>query len=306
MELVRTYKETYEFTSNYLPSDFIDGVNIAITMESSTGDGVKYRGIILDEQLAKKHSKVQLEGIDNNVMCIIKKTTFDGYEEIPPAKETYEFTSNYLPSDFIDGVNVTITMESITGHGVKYRGIILDEQLAKKHSKVQLEGIDNNVMCIIKKTTFDGYEEIPPAKIRYKFKYIPHKVAFKPKYLKEVHVPSDWLKDLPDGKYLIKGNRKYHAKLYIVLGGVWFLADASEKEIDYFYLSIDFMQLPNHSEKEWGILANNYKCLSKTYKRYVDAYRLNISIKRHVYATKLHRRRIKSVHRYFRKKMGKA
>jgi len=76
---------------------------------------------------------------------------------------------------------------------------------------------------------------------------------------------------LPDGEYLIRGNEKYHSKIYYVKEGRWYFSH--ENKENYYALNDGvFNNFPKLSEKEWQKLEATEKYLSKRWKRALHAY----------------------------------
>ncbi len=110
-----------------------------------------------------------------------------------------------------------------------------------------------------------------------KFKYISFEITHSIEDLKEDFklcenpLPHN---NLPDGEYMIRGNKKSHRTKYWVVNNNWFLVNSSTKDNGHFYCDANVYQLfPNKSQKEWENLKKiPFKCLSKYWQRALIGY----------------------------------
>lgn len=74
---------------------------------------------------------------------------------------------------------------------------------------------------------------------------------------------------ISDGEYLIRGNKKDHAKYYFVKSNIWYLHSIKEKDNGHYMCeAATFRLFPNLSEKEWNLMNKiPYKRLTKYWQR---------------------------------------
>ena len=114
---------------------------------------------------------------------------------------------------------------------------------------------------------------------RFRFKYVERDRMTNSEHedlledFKVVDNPSPY-NNLPDGEYLIRGNKKSYSKEYWVKGNIWYLVN--EQTYDngrYICDAAKYELFPSLSEKQWQILYSvPYKCLSKTWQRYLEGH----------------------------------
>ena len=80
--------------------------------------------------------------------------------------------------------------------------------------------------------------------------------------------------NLPDGEYMLRGNKKDHAKYYLVKEGRFFLQEDKIKDSGHYMCeAAEFRLFPDMSTKEWETLkAVPRKYLTKDIKRAVYGY----------------------------------
>jgi hypothetical protein len=76
--------------------------------------------------------------------------------------------------------------------------------------------------------------------------------------------------NLPDGEYLIRGDKKNHSKEYWVKDNIWYLVSVTTIDNGHYYCNAGTYQLfPNLPEKEWDLLNKVVTKLSPYWKRAV-------------------------------------
>jgi hypothetical protein len=85
---------------------------------------------------------------------------------------------------------------------------------------------------------------------------------------KNVENPTPY-KNLPDGEYLIRGDKKDYSKKYWVKDNIWYLIEDKIKDNGHYLCNAAIYTLfPQLSEKEWEIMNKiPYKRLSKYWQR---------------------------------------
>lgn len=80
--------------------------------------------------------------------------------------------------------------------------------------------------------------------------------------------------NLPNGEYVIRGDKKSHRKKYFNANGVWFLVEDVKKDNGHFMCdAATYLLFPQLSEKEWTLLNNvPYKTLNKVWQRNLCGY----------------------------------
>lgn len=83
-------------------------------------------------------------------------------------------------------------------------------------------------------------------------------------------------KNLPNGYYLIRGNKKEHRKKYLKQGNNWYLLDDVTKDNGQYYCDSNTYNLfPSLPEKEWLKIKNvGFKRLNKVWQRHLYGYLL--------------------------------
>ncbi|MCK9416573.1 hypothetical protein M0Q97_07960 [Candidatus Dojkabacteria bacterium] len=78
------------------------------------------------------------------------------------------------------------------------------------------------------------------------------------------------LSNVPDGEYLIRGDKKDHANEYYVINNMWILISTTTKDNGHYYCRAGTYQLfPNLPEKDWKQLNKVWTKLSPYWKRAV-------------------------------------
>jgi hypothetical protein len=86
---------------------------------------------------------------------------------------------------------------------------------------------------------------------------------------KVVENPTKW-NNLPNGEYLIRGDKKEHSVEYWVKDNIWYLVSTTTKDNGHYYCNAAKYQLfPNLPEKEWETLNKVWSKLSPYWKRAV-------------------------------------
>lgn len=82
--------------------------------------------------------------------------------------------------------------------------------------------------------------------------------------------------NLPQGRYVLRGKSKAHRKAYYYTGSVWYLTEDVTQDNGHYLCDAAIYELfPPLSEKEWDALRSvPYKCLSKTWRRYLSGHDL--------------------------------
>ena len=106
--------------------------------------------------------------------------------------------------------------------------------------------------------------------MKNKIKYFPFKsnrmVNLTKCRLQIVDNPTPY-NNLPNGKYLIRGNSKGKNVEYWVVDNLWHIFDT---DIDSCVVSYNIV--PNLSKKEWKDLGKHYDKLSRRWKEFIQAY----------------------------------
>jgi hypothetical protein len=119
---------------------------------------------------------------------------------------------------------------------------------------------------------------------KYKFKFISREfwndVVEEECYTK-VDPPLPY-KNLPDGDYMIRGDKKSHRKVYWKINDTWYLIDDVIKDNGHYMCdSFEYNLFPSLSEKEWNkIEAVGYKRLNPIWQRHLMGYRLWCDIRK--------------------------
>ena len=117
-----------------------------------------------------------------------------------------------------------------------------------------------------------------------KFKFINFQYPFTKEELledfQEVECPLPY-KNLPDGEYLIRGDKAQHRKKYWKSENSWFFVDESTRDNGHFMSEATTYKLyPQLSEKEWAALsAVPFKCLSRYWQRALCGYRFDMELR---------------------------
>lgn len=93
--------------------------------------------------------------------------------------------------------------------------------------------------------------------------------------------PTKW-NNLPDGEYLIRGDKKDHSIEYYVKDNIWYLVDNKTKDNGHYMCAASTYQLyPNLSEKEWAILSHPlvWNKLNKYWQRAVYGYKFSMELR---------------------------
>lgn len=94
--------------------------------------------------------------------------------------------------------------------------------------------------------------------------------------------PIDYNKLLPDGEYLIRGDKKSHAKKYYHCFNKWYLVEDKIRDNGHYMCDCtEYLLFPQKSEKEWSKLTSvPYKCLSPTWQRYLSGYQFYMQLRK--------------------------
>ena len=89
-------------------------------------------------------------------------------------------------------------------------------------------------------------------------------------------------KNLPDGEYLIRGDKKSHSKKYYVKNNKWYLVENKTKDNGHYFTNAAIYQLfPQKPESFWKVLnAIPYKCLSKYWQRARFGYNFYMELRK--------------------------
>jgi len=87
--------------------------------------------------------------------------------------------------------------------------------------------------------------------------------------------------NLPEGEYLIRGNKKSHAKKYWHCFDVWYLIENRTVDNGHFICDCtEYKLYPQMSEKQWDVLSHvPYKCLSPVWRRYLSGYQFGMELR---------------------------
>ena len=92
-----------------------------------------------------------------------------------------------------------------------------------------------------------------------------------------VNNPTIYSSNLPNGEYLIRGDKKNHSKEYYHYNGKWWLIRETTEDKDkrnYYFDAFRFNLYPNLSEKEWELLNKCKNKLSPYWKRAIEGRNL--------------------------------
>ena len=106
--------------------------------------------------------------------------------------------------------------------------------------------------------------------IKYlKRNYIANDLDINPKESGEVPNPTHY-KNLPDGEYLLRGDKKDHFKEYVVINNIWYLTkNITTNNGDVLYRIVTYELFPNLPEKEWNILNKVVKKLTPYWQKII-------------------------------------
>jgi len=92
-------------------------------------------------------------------------------------------------------------------------------------------------------------------------------------YYKEVDNPIG-IQNLPNGEYMIRGNKKGHRKEYYHINNTWFLVSDVTKDNGHNICDATrYMLFPSLPEKQWNAISKaGWRRLNKTWQRYLFAY----------------------------------
>jgi hypothetical protein len=115
--------------------------------------------------------------------------------------------------------------------------------------------------------------------MKNKIKFLNHKNYITYERLKKdykiVESPLPQYHDLPIGEYLIRGDKKNHAKKYYYISKTWFLIDNIIKDNGHYLCrSTEYELFPNLSKKEWDKLNDPLIAskLTKNWQRNIFGY----------------------------------
>jgi hypothetical protein len=117
-----------------------------------------------------------------------------------------------------------------------------------------------------------------------KFKFLNFQYHFTQEELledfMEVECPLPY-SNLPDGEYLIRGDKAEHRKKYWKSGDCWVIVDESTRDNGHFMCEAATYKLyPQLSEKEWAALsAVPFKCLSRYWQRALYGYGFDMELR---------------------------
>ncbi len=133
--------------------------------------------------------------------------------------------------------------------------------------------------------------------MKNKIKYLNFTVNWQHSHLLDDYLivdnPTIW-NNLPDGEYLIRGNKKDHSTEYWVKDNIWYLVSITTKDNGHYYCNAGIYQLfPILPEKEWEQLNKVASKLSSYWKRsvagrnhYMDIRQMTRSIKKSILKNK--------------------
>jgi hypothetical protein len=79
-------------------------------------------------------------------------------------------------------------------------------------------------------------------------------------------------KSMPNGEYLIRGDKESHSKEYYHRNDKWYLVEDTVKDNGHYYvIAYVYKLLPALTEKEWGELNRHYKKLTPYWRRMLIA-----------------------------------
>ena len=110
-----------------------------------------------------------------------------------------------------------------------------------------------------------------------KFKFISPTFEYPTKWLdmefKRVVNPLPY-QNLPDGEYLIRGNKKEHRTEYWKYHNIWYLVHESKKDNGHYVTDCTrYMLFPILSDREWDTIRKvGWKRLTKLWRRYLSGY----------------------------------
>lgn len=117
-----------------------------------------------------------------------------------------------------------------------------------------------------------------------KFKFINFRNEFTEEDLLEdfnkVEAPLPY-KNLPNGEYLIRGDKAEHRRMYWKSGDCWVIVSESTRDNGHFMCDASTYKLyPQLSEKEWEALsAVPFKCLNRYWQRALCGYRFDMELR---------------------------
>ena len=113
---------------------------------------------------------------------------------------------------------------------------------------------------------------------KIKFKYLAFRHTFFDvdelrEQFTEVENPLPY-NNLPDGEYLIRGNKKSHRKYYWKFENLWFLSEDVIKDNGHYHCDATrYLLFPSLSEKEWKYIAlAGWKRLTPFWQRCLHGY----------------------------------
>lgn len=100
--------------------------------------------------------------------------------------------------------------------------------------------------------------------------------------------------NLPDGEYMVRGDKKHHRKEYWKFKNKWYLVDDVKKDNGHFIVDlVNYDLLPRLSEKEWDLVKRiGFEKLKPIWKYYYWAYLHRSDMKRMRWEMKKFRKRI--------------
>lgn len=98
--------------------------------------------------------------------------------------------------------------------------------------------------------------------------------------LEEVPNPLPY-SNLPNGEYMIRGNKKGHRKEYWKIEGKWFLISSVEKDNGHYMCdATEYALYPQKPESFWKSLKSvHWKCLSKYWRRALYGYTFHMELR---------------------------
>lgn len=110
-----------------------------------------------------------------------------------------------------------------------------------------------------------------------KFKYLAHSRRIDIEEMEEdfalFPAPLPY-KNLPDGEYMIRGNKKGQRKEYWKVAGLWFLIHDVKKDNGHYGCdATKYMLFPSLPEKEWKLMKSiPYERLTRIWQRWIFAH----------------------------------
>lgn len=114
--------------------------------------------------------------------------------------------------------------------------------------------------------------------VRPKFKYIPLVVQYDLLDLEEdfdkADNPFPQFPNLPEGEYLIRGNKSAHRKKYWKVSGEWYLIEDVTKDNGHYNCdSSTYNLFPSLPDKEWQKIEQiGFRRLNKVWQRHLYGY----------------------------------